>query len=245
MNSTQLPWPIFPEELVLGDLLKHSEAFRAFYQEKRDKITQEVNWAQDPRMPEGITARSTRIVSQPDGQSIQIVRLRQVPALVDDAFRVAHELEHFVLNAEGFPVTGCCDFAYENLSSALNSMLHDPLVDSRLQKYKFDLKAHHEAEVAEHIRQLEGLTRSPARRLDRTRWVFYYVENALYWELLIADGERNKFQEWLDARYPDIASIGQKLLTRIKRIGFDTPEKQTQLFQEIVRRYKLDNFVFI
>jgi hypothetical protein len=62
----------------------------------------------------------------------QIIILKRIPAILEDAMHVAHELEHFVLEAEGFPNTGATT-RFQAISSALNSMVHDPLVNQRLQ----------------------------------------------------------------------------------------------------------------
>jgi hypothetical protein len=246
-ESIRLPWPIHPEDLVISELLKSSREFQAFYQAERNKITGDVYWAHDQTMPEGIDYRSTRIV-RAGKQIAQVIRLRQVPATIKDACKIAHELEHLVLDAEGFqcthplvPDTHPSFRALELLSSSLNSMLIDPLVDSRLQGYGFDLRGEYEREVEEDIRQLSRFTRPPPGRLERTRWVFNYVDKLLYWEMLDSSGEQSEFQLWFDSRFPHIASRGKKLLARVKRTGYDTPENQSRLFQDIIRRYKLDD----
>lgn len=242
-DSIQLPWPTFPEEFVIGELLQTSSEFQRFYREEREKIVRRIYWARDLTLPEGIDHRNTRIKS--GKQIVQVIRLRRVPASVEDAFKIAHELEHSVLDAEGFPTTGFFDPRYESLSSALSSMVADLIVDSRLQKYGFNLRADYEAEVAESIRQLERFTRPSAGRLDRTRWIFNYVGNVLYWELLDTGEEHCEFQAWFDGKFPHSASRAKKLLARVKRIEYDTPEKQKRLFQEIIRRYKLEKILTV
>lgn len=248
-ESLRLHWPTYPEDFVVSELLRYSREFQAFYQEERSKIVGDVYWAHDQTMPEGIDYRSTRFVRS-GVQVAQVIRLRQVPVAVKDACKIAHELEHLVLDAEGFQHTHplIADIhpafqAHEILSSALNSMLMDPLVDSRLQGYGFDLRVEHEREVEEDIRQLSRFTRPPSDHLARTHWMFNYVDKILYWEMLGSSEEHSKFQLWFDTRFPHIASRGKKLLARVKRIGYGTPQKQSQLFQDIIRRYKLSNIL--
>jgi hypothetical protein len=248
-ESVQLPWPSHPEDHVIGKLLKSSDRFRAFYQAERQKIVGDVYWAHDTNMPKGIDYRNTVIVRA--GVPIaRVIRLRRVPATSEDAFKIAHELEHLVLDAEGFgsthpiiPDRHPFFRSHELLSSALNSMLIDPVVDSRLQGHGFDLQADYEREVKEDICQLSRFTSPPSDRLDNTRWMFNYVDKLLYWELLDTQSEHSVFQEWFDARFPQIASKGKKLFERIKRTGYDTSEKQSRLFAEIIQRYRLNNIL--
>ena len=130
-------WRIYPEAYVVGELLKSSKEFRAFYQERRKRIVEELHWAHDPALPAGIDYRHSSTAS--GRGTAHYIRLRRIPALVEDACKVAHELEHAVLAAEGFPATG--SRPPENLSSALNSMLADPIANGRLRTYGFDLRA--------------------------------------------------------------------------------------------------------
>ena len=238
-----LPWPDFPEDEVIGELLKSSERFQAFYHSERPKAG-EIHWVLDTNLPEGIRCRNTK-ARFGGPEMLTVIRLRRIPVPPENALWIAHEIEHSVLSCEGFPSVGSQYRKYETLSSSLGSMLHDPIVDSRLQSYGFDLQKDYEAELASEADQLRRYSMPPADHLERLRWIFNYVKNALYWELLITDEERNKFQAWFDERYPDIASRGKKLLSRVKRMGFDTPEKQTRLFQEIIRSYKLRDFLVV
>jgi hypothetical protein len=229
-----------PEEEVIEVLLKSSQRFRTFYEVERKRISGSLHWIQDPAMPEGIDYRYTRRVS--DGQMLQFIRLRRFPAISEEAFKIAHELEHAVMATEGYPSTGATS-QYEKLSSALNSMVHDPLVNSRLQAFGFDPRHDYEAEVQEHFRQLEGVARSPSERLTELLWMFNYVGDILSWELLSSNTECSPFQEWFDARHPYIARRGQKLLAMVRRVGYDTPAKMSELFREIIRRYRIENIL--
>jgi hypothetical protein len=238
-QSALVPWPVFPEDIVLAELVRRSKEFVAFYEAERRKIAGEVHWARDVSLPVGIDYRTSRLQT-----GAQVIRLRRIPAVLEDAVKIAHELEHLVLDTEGFPCTGALA-QHETLSSALNSMIHDPIVNSRLKLYGFDLQADHEREVQEALRQLASCPRSPGDRLGRMHWCFNYAGQILEWEIArgTADGAEGRFQAWFDARYPDIAREGQQLLALVRNIGYDTPEKQTVLFREIIRKYELSEWV--
>lgn len=235
-----LPWPTFPESFVIDELLKSSQVFQEFYRAERNKITQPIYWAKDVSLPEGIDYRFSKLTT---GESV--IRLRCVPALAQDACKIAHELEHVVIDKEGFPIVRPVTPEKENLSSAISSMIEDLLVNSRLQKYGFDLQDDYETEIEMTKRQLTRFTTSPTHRLDRIHWMVNYVSYLLDWELINTGKGSNEFKDWFDTRYPDIANRGKKLLKMVKRIGYNTPEKQSNLYREIIRRYKLDGVVFV
>ena len=237
-----IPWPTFPEEFVIGELLKSSKEFSSFYQAERKKIVKPVYWAKDISLPSGIRARSTRLET---GE--QFIRLRRIPATLEDATTIAHELHHFVLDSEGFPTTGARD-KFETLSSALNSMVQDPLVDSKLQAYDLlDLGEKYEKEVEEDLRQLKKISKPPTAYHDIVLWTFNYVSKMLDLELARSKSYKgkNKFQPFFDKKYPLIARKAKKLLSLVKKIGYETPEKQTKLFKEIIQRYSLESIVFL
>ena len=89
------PWKIFSEEIVLNDLLKGSKEFDAYFHSQRNKITYPILWAHDPSLPAGIDFSCTRIRN---GQ--KYIRLRIIPPTISDAAKVAHEIEHLILDGE-------------------------------------------------------------------------------------------------------------------------------------------------
>jgi len=240
-HSDPIPWPTFDEDFVVGELLKSSEEFAAFYKSERIKITAPVYWARDLSLPVGIDYRSTIL-----SNGTQVIRLRRVPAVLADAMKIAHELQHFVLDSEGFVRTGAKK-QYETISSSLNSMIHDPLVNSRLLIYGFDLLEDYESELLETLNQLGTVSTPPSERLDRIHWIFNYIGKILDWRLLGDETGKNnnEFQLWFDERYPDIAKEAKDLLILIDDIGYETPEKQAKLFRRIVREYRLEKVVFM
>ena len=240
-HSDSMPWPTFPEDFVIGELLKSSEEFAAFYKSERNKITAPVYWAKDLSLPAGIDYRATILQN-----GTQVIRLRRIPAVSADAMKVAHELQHFVLDSEGFVRTGAKK-QYETISSSLNSMIHDPLVNSRLLIYGFDLLEDYEAELQETFSRLSAVSTSPSKHLDKVLWIFNYVGKILDWKLLHDEigKDNNEFQLWFDERYPDIAREAKDLLILIDDIGYETPEKQIKLFRRIVQEYRLERIVFV
>lgn len=101
MNTPfNIPWQKYPEDFVISELLKSSKQFYEFYTNERSKIVGPVVWVQSESLPNGISARVSR---KPSGKLIiRIIHLRKVPATIDDAYNVAHELAHLICDVEGF-----------------------------------------------------------------------------------------------------------------------------------------------
>jgi hypothetical protein len=239
-----IDWPTFPEEQVVSGLLQSCPEFRAFYELERGKIQSPLYWAKDISLRQGIDFRMSRAKSE--SRMIHVIRLRRVPPSTRDAFKIAHELEHVVLDGEGFPSTypKVPDTDVDYLSSALNSMVHDPIVNSRLRGYGLDPRKDYENEEAEWRHQLSGES-APTARIDRLRWMVYYVADILEWQVAYdsPDLDGGESESWFDGHFPDIAAEGRELLARVAAEGYDTPGKQRTLFEGIIREYDIDRII--
>jgi hypothetical protein len=232
-------WTTFPEEFVIEDVFDSSPEFRAFYEAERSKLDEPIHWVHDLGLPVGIDFRCTRL-----GEAVRVIRLRRVPAVVQDAAGIAQQLEHFILDSEGFPATGA-PRQYESLSSALNSMIHGPIVYSKLGTYGFNFRELHEQQVKEAINQLGKVRTAPVAHIQTAHWVFNYVGKLLEWELVSTpwDDTVGEFQSWFDPRFPAIAAKGGELFALVKAVGCDTPEKQAILFRKIITRFCLGEVI--
>lgn len=238
-DEGSLPWPVFPEDFAIGRLREESQRFADFYTAERPKIGTRVYWAKDEKLPEGIWGRSSWLDT---GEAV--VRQASIPVPVDRDYAVAHELEHLVLGAEGFPLTGSAR-KNEDISSALNSMLHDPLVHERLEAYAFrdDIASEYEDDSSEARRQLKNLA-GPVNRTQSIRWALNYAGNLFDWRQLNGtESDPSEFQKWFSARFPAIASDAQDLVAMVDRIGYDTPERMRVALLAILERYTLRDLV--
>jgi hypothetical protein len=239
----QLPWKPFPERFVLTGLLKGSDDFASFYATQRPKIRIPVYWAHDPTLPQGIDYRRTSLPAR----GIAVIRLRRIPPSLEDASMIAHEVQHLVLDAEGFPTAGVRDLEYEDLSSALSSMIADPIVNSRLQNSGFDVRPDLQDEIEESQRQLATYPEAPTEYLSRLKWVFNYVAKVLEWSSVYGDATPGEcpFATWFAARYPAVAREAEDLLALVRELGYTTPSEQRRLLDVVIRRYNLQNIVFL
>ena len=233
------PQKRFLEEDALKNVFPN-DIFLKYYKEYRPRITQEIYWLEDLSLPVGVDFRRT---VTPKGE--QLIRLRHMPARLEDTTKIAHELHHIVIDNAGFPSTGYREQKYENVSSSLSSMLHDLLVEEFQLNYGFDIIADYEAETAENRRQLENNNSSPSDLFSRCRWIFNYCGSLLTWHLLseakIGD---HSFHLWFDKHYPDIA-VEARELQKIIGDSYKTPIGMYNIFANIIERYKIGNHIIL
>ncbi len=100
LNKVEENHPLFgkivSETFVLSNILKESKEFSTFYQKERANISTPVIWTHDLSLPIGINGKAS---SSSTGE--KVIRLRTVPAALEDAFLVAEELTHIILHIEG------------------------------------------------------------------------------------------------------------------------------------------------
>jgi hypothetical protein len=236
INDITIGQPV-KEEDVISELLKASQQFESFYRSERIKIKEPISWIHDASMPEGSSYEASRLRS-----GTLLIKIRTMPVVSGEATNIAHELQHLIIDAEGFPSTtsNIHDLYHIELSTALNSMLHDPLVDSRLEKYDFDLWPNYYKEEEEAISQFGKAPYPPPNYLTKVFWILAYSSFILDWKLRNKTIENpSKFQLWFDARFPAVTTEGQELLTLVQTVCFDTPEKMSILLNEIIQKYKL------
>jgi len=240
-SSNVLPWKTYPEDFVIAELLQSSKEFLLFYQNERMKIINRVFWAHDLSLPTGINYRATKLDT-----GDYVIRLKTIPAILKDAIKIAHELQHCLDDIKGFHHVGFRENKYENLSSSLNSMVGDPIVNLNLGRYDFDLSQEYERELEETLYQLKTIPPEPTDHLGRVRWVINYAAHVLERESLLnkeVSKIDNRFESSFDDNYPAIASEARCLLELIRDIGFNTPQKQFILFNRIIQKYALKNYL--
>ena len=241
MNGGNMFIPTYSEAEILTEILKGSPEFKNYYQTERTKIKTEVSWSLDNSLPVGINACVTRYQ---DGK--RIIRLRQIPAPLNNAMSVAHELEHLRLDEEGFPLLTASP-AYEFMAASLSGMVHDVLIDTKLTSFGFDLKSKYLKEAEESRRQLMPVSKTPTDKMDRVAWIINYVSTLLDYESVRSKGlvENNEFNDWFQKKYPDIVRDAQKMIETVAKIGFDTPDKQNRLFSTLIDLYSLNGLFSI
>ncbi len=236
------------EQFVLCKLLdpsNNSNTFRRFYKENRGIIKPSIFWINNSNLEISRQLKNGYLACShfKEDKEYCCIVLRQIPALLEDDYIIAHELGHFILDSEGFPTIGCIDTPnnkIRTLSTCLCSMIQDPIIDRRLISYGFDMYKGHERE----IKQLfKGIKKEPPpdEPLHRLFWAAIYVDQILNWSIFDSVDKTPliEFTSWFENKYSDIAKEGQDLLELIQSIGYDTPNKMNDLNEKIITTYNL------
>lgn len=243
MNQGINPWPDtcreFSEQRAFKEILK-DDCFKNFYIINRSLIRTPIICLKDTKIPKGINARNTITTSQ------AFLRLKEVPCKLNEATIIAHELQHIILHEEGFPKVGFKEPMYENLTSALSSMLEDPIVNMRIKKYGFNLREMYDNEENESINILKRLE-APTHHVERSRWIFNYVGLVLEWMVAYEDSqiETCNVSQLFQEKFPEIAQSGNKLIETIVTNEHNTPEQIKTLYLQLISEFDLNNKAFL
>lgn len=219
-------------------LFQQSDNFKIFYQKEFPKINFPIKWIHNPNLPKGIDYRNTL-----EG-GVQYMILRRAAPSLSDIPMIAHEVMHTILRIEGFGSVGSSP-KFENLSSSLNSMLQDPIIDSRLKnEYSFDLVENYLKELREGKRLLKHERKIPEEHYRKIQWIFNFTAKRLDSEVMVEiNDEFKKFLVWSWKRFNKLKKDSDKLYNLVKERGFDTPEKQNALIYEIINMFNLSNVI--
>ncbi|HWQ42295.1 MAG TPA: SEC-C domain-containing protein [Desulfosporosinus sp.] len=234
---------IYAERYTLNTLLKKSKEFRAFYISERTKIVRPVIWGVDPSLSVNMRTGEVKDV-------LNLIILKSSPIHLEDAFDAAHELRHLLLAQEGFPRASITDYGLRNgfdtsfATILLNSVM-DPLVNSGLVEFGFDLWGYFDkaSQVQRHYR--ETLTQPPLSNRQKYFEVSLYIQKMLDWEIANRRSPRphDDFLEWFNLTFPIITQEATEILNEIRLIGYDTPEKVRLILTRIIEQYNMSDII--
>ena len=222
------------EESAIGELLE-LENFRNYYNSTEMSKIKPMYWFVDPSIQTWGSAGWGKLGKK----SVPIVTLQEVPVEIEHQTRIAHEVQHLLLDKEGFPRVVCTHPNSPDLTSALKSMVQDPLINLRLKSYGFDVEMDHRKMLEDYKSKLIRMPTIPTDQFTSLLFTINYVRNILRWETAFDDGhqEDNDFQQWFDERYsgsdPDIIQKGKVLLKSVRSTGYENPSQQRALFNNI------------
>jgi len=183
-----------------------------------------------------------------------VIEIREYPISINDAFIIAHEIEHLVRARKNKPLRirkRDYPFVYlPELLQALRNLLEDPVVDKILkEKYCFDLSNQYQKDVDFIRNKLERTSSSePKDPLAKIVLMFRYSQKVLQLELV---KNEDVFHKWIDyqllfkSRYPLVSEMSDELLSIIREIGLDTPKKQKALFNRIIEYYEIKDYLYL
>ena len=240
---------------IIKDLLRESAAFRVFYKAERQNIPC-ICW----RELTDEVARERRLLEDVQAATFleeNITYLETIPPRVDDDFIVAHELCTYIIKEEDLPtlqlkpdvhnqdIQLICGASVDKediqlLCNALADMVATPVRDSILSKYGFDLEIRYKLYTAVLLSKPTPTNDNDLELLDS---VFLYARSVLYWEDVLHKTQPTGWQKQFDKQYPNIAQSGKIILDKIRSIGYDTPEKMSELYLDILNWLHLQGII--
>jgi hypothetical protein len=256
-----LPFGIQVDTYSIDDIVKpfisSSNAFNNFYKNEKGSIKDDLYWVksnleieQKLGFRKGQMGKLYRAVG--NNEIKRFIVLEEIPSSIKNDFLIAHEIMHDIIFNEGFPGVAPRKpnpFSYEENSkrircaSALTSMIHDMLCDSRLKKYGFLFDELYKIKIQGVLRNLDQLDCNRTDNLGKLFYMYQYCLTNLQNSLNV-NNESNilgRYKQQYVMKYPEITHEGNVILELINDIGYNTPSKLTTLYQEIFRKHKLEN----
>jgi hypothetical protein len=231
----------FPEEFVVKSLLSKSIEFSEFYKNERNKILSSLIWVKSDKLPVGITGRLTTVNNQ------HYIYLRKIPPNISDDLLIAHELQHLI-HREYYKIPGTGSFQqglYHNLSSAINSSIHDQLVNRDLLKYDFDLCSEFEEEIINSKRDLRNIINEPNDVIGSLHWAVNYASKKIDYTFINREYEYEdkSFFNWFENRYPKVAKQSEQIEKTLLSVDLNSIESIVSYFKWIISEYKLSPII--
>ncbi|MBM2832718.1 MAG: hypothetical protein HW414_1770 [Dehalococcoidia bacterium] len=235
-------YELVDEGCVIRELMTPSQEFRAFYDSERRKIETPVRWALDSGLPKGVDYMARRY---DNGE--QLILLRKIPELPDEAFPIAHELQHLLMDREGF-ISMCAvrprEETYEAMAVAVNGMTQDPVANARLRVFGFDLKKAYEGLASSGRKDFGALNVADPDRIMWLQWVFQTVEFMLEYQVAFGTWPDKRWVKTIKrSRYPDLITDVGELTGFMLRAGLETPGKQRAVVHNIIAKYALGDML--
>ncbi len=243
----------YAEDDVVKQLISSSPAFKDFYDTERESIGK-IYWIKSNEDVESILGyrRGQRgkmyYLTGKTGLNKLIV-LDQIPPSLDDEFVVAHEMGHFLFLNKNFPGIGPhLPNGIENdeknkrmrLASSMSTMIHDPLCNSLLNKYGISYGNMYRDYILSVLENWRNVEEPAPNTYSAHTSVFEYVLSNLHDTTIISERDcLEKYNKFFESKFPNITEDGKFILDLIKINGYDTPEKLTFLYQDIINSMEL------
>jgi hypothetical protein len=182
----------------------------------------------------------------------RFVVLEQIPPSLKDDYMIAHEIMHDIIFNEGFPGIAprkpnpFSPEEYSNrikVASALSSMIHDMLCDSRLKAYGFSFDELYKTKVKAIIANKHNINYNTMDGFEKLFYTYQHCLTILQGTLMVDNctDELELYAKYYNDIFPEITQEGNYILEVINDIGYNTPNKLNSLFQKIVERHNLED----
>ncbi len=239
------------ENDVMSQILQFDSFSNFYYLEYAPrKETTTINWYLDPIRCYASNLYAYQGEDRRTGDPL--IGLRRLPATHDEAFMVAHEMEHVFRKLDKLsllirPKQSVVEYsvdALRDLACRIGSMFDDPLIDSNLQdQYLFDVAYHYSEDINRSLVILNTPSGNPQTDIDILKYRIYYATRLLQYDSI---KDLTALQKWQDyqkvfkSKLSEITKSGEELYHIVNEHGYDTIEKQRQIFNTIAYKYTVN-----
>lgn len=238
----------YHEEYILSRIKERSQPFRLFYENERQKIKRELFWLK--KVIDSGANMSYGTLSFIEGEPYCIA-VKSAPILTEEDFEAAREIQRIICFEQGFKIAKFKQEAPGNYRRvpirSINDMIYDPMVESHLIKYGFDLAEYYKKQDENHkitiiIQPIEEL------RPDQVVFITsLYVKKTLQYRNIypnISD-EDISFNKWIKENFEGLVPFSKTILKFVEDTGCKTPDQVEIIFNNIIKSLKLDEALTI
>lgn len=244
----------YREEDVVKQLML-SQGFKNFYEAERSNISN-LYWVKPNEALEsklGFQKGQKGKMYQSLGRNgiDRLIVLEQICPSLNDAFLVAHEMCHILIINKGFPGISPClskdlgdDERNERirLASSMTTMIHDPLCNSLLDSYGLSIGNLFQDYVADVLNDWKNVKEPSLNTYLGHIMVFKYVLTNLPYFMTTTDNNSLEiYNKFFENKFPHIIEEGKFVLDLINIWGYNTPEKLSSLYQDIINSMNLQD----
>ena len=228
------------EKEILKPILKYRE-FNRFYMSERSNIRNKISWLRDIDSNNDFYIAYAHPFTK---LGVHEIHFRHFPESKTDAFLFAHEIFHLVrIEDNKTPLMRCVE-RYMEHTTALSSLLEDPIVDSILKtRYNFNLRPFYMHVIEKAKKQFGG---EYADEFDRLRDGWIHAGWVLKWRLM---DDKSAIKSWkrFNKKYESVREKASRIsldtITLVDNIGVDTIEKQAMIINKLLHDNNLKEMI--
>lgn len=230
-------------KLFLKEVMKNN-CFKNFYEDNKDSIQQDLILG----VHNQLGASMSYGIFPTDNNSFNwmVINDKISPVQEYKAIEVAHELQHIINHLEGYPSV-CFKIDYEENDNVpcknISDMLNDPLVNGRIMKYDFDMKAYFDKADKIQIPAIETYN----GHIKNTFIITLCVKRYLDYKNLYPDIKKEDiyFIKWCRENYSELVKYSDLIISWIEEIGYETKESAEIILMNAIKLLGYENYMDI
>lgn len=236
-NFREMGLEYFDERYALSDILESDLKFSEFYQNERRKISKPCFFVKGHNIGAAMSFGNI-------GDFAYIILSENSKIPKSDAIHVAHEIMHIVLCSERYQIVDHINGRQTSkIHRMINDMIYDPLLNSRLLDYGFDVKKYLDFTDE---RQKKTIGVNSQHTHDMFLMKTLYVKKTLDLRNLDPSIRPSdvEFNKWILKNYPDIIQECESLFGLVEGIGIGSPEQCERVLKETIVKFEMQDELF-